>query len=74
MRGLAIAGTAAMFLVGGGILSHGIPGLEAWFHHLAEGGGRFLEALGPMFMNALVGVIAGAIAVGIVQLVRKVRA
>ena len=30
MKGLSIAGTAAMFLVGGGILVHGIPGLHDW--------------------------------------------
>ena len=32
MKGLSIAGTAAMFLVGGGILTHGLP----WLHHAIE--------------------------------------
>src|SRR3546814_13380332 len=33
MKALSIAGTAAMFLVGGGILLHGIPGAE---HYIGE--------------------------------------
>ena len=32
MKFLSVAGTAAMFLVGGGILAHGIPPL----HHASE--------------------------------------
>ena len=40
MKGLSIAGTAAMFLVGGGILAHGIPGVEPFVHGLeAKAGG-----------------------------------
>src|SRR3546814_15153923 len=34
MKGLSIVGTIAMFLVGGGLLAHGLPGLEAWLHNL----------------------------------------
>jgi uncharacterized protein len=30
MKLLSVAGTAAMFLVGGGILTHGIPWIEHW--------------------------------------------
>ena len=63
-----------MFLVGGGILVHGIPPL----HHLAEGlaaGGGFVAALGPALVGALVGVVAGGLTVAVVKagarLVRK---
>src|SRR6187200_3039979 len=37
LKGLSVAGTAAMFLVGGGILVHGIPPLHHAFEQLAEG-------------------------------------
>lgn len=33
MKALSVAGTLAMFLVGGGILTHGVPGLHEWLHH-----------------------------------------
>jgi predicted DNA repair protein MutK len=65
MKTLSVVGTAAMFLVGGGILSHGIPPL----HHLAEGLGQAVAAvpgvgailafLAPLILNALVGILAG---------------
>ncbi|TDM04992.1 MAG: DUF808 domain-containing protein [Ideonella sp. MAG2] len=65
MKALAVAGTAAMFLVGGGILIHGIPAL----HHLIEplGGVVGLAAEG------LVGVVAGGLVLAAVTLVQKVR-
>ena len=62
MKGLSVAGTAAMFLVGGGILVHGIPPL----HHLAEGiaaRGGLAGSLGPTLVGALAGVVAGGLAV-----------
>ena len=37
MKGLSVAGTAAMFLVGGGIFVHGIPPLHHTFERLADG-------------------------------------
>ena len=74
MRVLSIAGTAAMFLVGGGILVHGIPPL----HHLAEGlaaRSGLVAALGPALVGALAGVVAGGLAVAVAKvgarLVRK---
>jgi predicted DNA repair protein MutK len=72
MRFLSVAGTAAMFLVGGGILTHGIPPL----HHLTERlehGTGLVAALGPMLLDALVGLAAGAIIVGVVTLVQRLR-
>jgi len=72
MKGLSIAGTAAMFLVGGGILAHGIPGLEPWFDALVEGFGTLPEVLLPMLFNAAIGIAAGAIVLGVVTVVRRV--
>jgi uncharacterized protein len=58
MKGLSVAGTVAMFLVGGGIVVHGIAPL----HHAIEG----LGALASL-ANAGVGVVAGAIVLGVVE-------
>ncbi|MEZ0470793.1 DUF808 domain-containing protein [Luteimonas salinilitoris] len=71
MRGLSIAGTAAMFLVGGGILVHNIPVV----HHAIEGllphgfAGTLIAALA----NAAVGVVAGALVLGAVTLFQRLR-
>ncbi len=67
MRLLSVAGTVAMFLVGGGILVHGIPPL----HHLAEGlaaRGGLVAGLGPAFVGGLTGVVAGGLAVAVFTL------
>jgi predicted DNA repair protein MutK len=67
MKTLSIVGTAAMFLVGGGILVHGLPPLHELIHgfvHEAEGlpaVGAILAGVTPALMNALTGVLAGAI-------------
>jgi predicted DNA repair protein MutK len=71
MKALSIAGTAAMFLVGGGILVHGVPALghavEAW----AVNAGSLLGSLGSMGVNAGVGIVAGAIVLAAVELGKK---
>ena len=67
MKGLSIAGTAAMFLVGGGILTHGIPGAHDVIHHVAEAAGRLsgvgavLEFVTPALLDAIAGIVAGAL-------------
>jgi predicted DNA repair protein MutK len=76
MKFLSVAGTAAMFLVGGGILSHGIPWIDHWVKGIAHRDGlsgleATLAALTPILTNLAVGVVAGAIAVVIVGLVRR---
>jgi uncharacterized protein len=74
MKGLSIAGTAAMFLVGGGILVHGVPVLHHGIEHsLANaanvpGLGGFLHALALALANAVVGIVAGAAVLGAVLL------
>ncbi|MEZ4473808.1 MAG: DUF808 domain-containing protein [bacterium] len=72
MKGLSIAGTIAMFLVGGGILTHAIPGFEAVVHGLAEGAGP-VGGLVPTLVNLLAGVVAGGVVVAIVAGVQKLR-
>ena len=72
MRFLSVAGTAAMFLVGGGILAHGIPRLHHWTEELDHASG-VVGALGPMLANALVGLVAGALIVAVVTAVKKMR-
>ncbi|QAT83011.1 Inner membrane protein YedI [Corallococcus coralloides] len=77
MKFLSVAGTAAMFLVGGGILVHGVSGL----HHAEEsftawagrvpGVGSVLGGLAPMLLNAAVGLGAGALLVVLFTLGQK---
>ena len=69
MKGLSVAGTAAMFLVGGGILVHGFPPLRHAVEGLAEGASYGFVAMG---INVVVGMIAGAIVLGVVTLVQKI--
>jgi hypothetical protein len=71
MRALSIAGTAAMFLVGGGILAHGIPAVHHWTEGLAHGAG-LVGTLGPVLANAAVGVVAGGVLVALATLARRV--
>ncbi len=78
MKFLSVAGTAAMFLVGGGILVHGIPTIEHWLEglkHAAEAwpaAGAILGGLTSMAVNAGVGIVAGILALGVVTGLRRV--
>jgi hypothetical protein len=68
MKALAVAGTVAMFMVGGGILLHGIPASHDLLHHASDavravaGIGGVLAALLPSLLGALSGVVAGGVA------------
>ena len=78
MKTLTIVGTIAMFLVGGGIISHGVPLL----HHFTEGSvdyaehiptvGSIVGALTPTLINLVIGLVAGLIVLAIVSLIKKV--
>lgn len=63
MQFLAFAGTVAMFLVGGGILSHGIELLHHWQLEVITIGKSLLngtgETLAPLIFDGLLGVVAG---------------
>jgi uncharacterized protein len=77
MKGLSIVGTAAMFLVGGGILVHGIPVLNGWIDNLAERFaalpviGRVLRVATSFLLDAAVGIVAGALILAVVGGVRR---
>ena len=72
MKFLSVAGTAAMFLVGGGILVHGIPALHHWVQDtMPTLGGLALPA--EMGINAGVGIAAGAVLVALWMGVQKLR-
>ncbi|WP_303748612.1 DUF808 domain-containing protein [Stenotrophomonas pigmentata] len=70
MRGLSIAGTAAMFLVGGGILVHAIPALHHFIVGLAPAN---LEWLANAVGSVVVGVIIGAVVLTVVTLFQRMR-
>jgi predicted DNA repair protein MutK len=70
MKTLSVAGTAAMFLVGGGILVHGVPALHHAVQGWAEGAGA-LGALLPSLANMGIGVVAGAVVLGAVSLFQR---
>lgn len=71
MKFLSIAGTAAMFLVGGGILTHGIPVIHHWIEAFSKGLGSPLSAIAPTLLDGVAGVIAGAIVLAVVSVVKK---
>jgi predicted DNA repair protein MutK len=77
MKGLSVAGTAAMFLVGGGILVHGISPLHHTFERLADGlaalpvAGDTLRMLTLVAFDAATGIVAGALVLGILTGVRR---
>ncbi|KAB2888574.1 MAG: DUF808 domain-containing protein [Desulfobulbaceae bacterium] len=72
MRFLSVAGTAAMFLVGGGILLHGIPVAAYWLEGLTHPLGGMAASLAAMLANALFGVAAGTLVVAAVEAVKRV--
>ncbi|MES2423961.1 MAG: DUF808 domain-containing protein [Pseudomonadota bacterium] len=71
MKALSVAGTAAMFLVGGGILTHGFPPLHHAIEALVQGMGGLGQTLVSSLLDALVGIVAGALVLGGVLLAKK---
>jgi predicted DNA repair protein MutK len=79
MKGLSVAGTAAMFLVGGGILTHGFGPL----HHAIEAATQWLAALpgvggvlavvAPLLLDGVTGIVAGALVLAGVLAFQRVR-
>jgi len=72
MKALSVAGTAAMFLVGGGILTHGVPVLHHAIEGLAAKAGA-LQWLVPTLLDAVVGIVAGGLVLAGVSLVQRIR-
>ena len=72
MKSLSVIGTAAMFMVGGGILTHGIPAAHHLIEQLAASAaglpalGAVLSVLTAPLLNGLAGVVAGALVLAVV--------
>jgi len=79
MKALSVAGTVAMFLVGGGILTHGVHAVDHWIAEFSAGAaavpgvGGVLGTLLPMLANAIVGVVVGGLVLLVVNLVKRLR-
>ncbi len=79
MRTLSVVGTAAMFIVGGSIIGHGAP----FLHHFTEQVIEFLQKLptigsalatiSPIIIDGIIGLIVGAICVGLFEMINKIR-
>jgi len=67
MKLLALLGTVAMFLVGGGILAHGLPFMHDLTHGL-EAAGALVAGLGNIVINILLGILSGAVVLGVVTI------
>ena len=72
MKSLSVIGTAAMFMVGGGILTHGIPAAHHLIEQLATSAaslpalGSVLSVLTAPLLNGLAGIVAGALVLAVV--------
>lgn len=79
MKTLSVLGTAAMFLVGGGIVTHGIPWLHHGIEHITEsvkhtgGAIAWLAPLVGPLLNGICGLIAGTLVLLVVLGIRKLR-
>ena len=73
MRFLTIAGTAAMFLVGGSIIVHNIPFLAHISHELDSQFAGIMKFLVVHGLDVLVGAIVGGIIVWVVNLINSLR-
>jgi hypothetical protein len=74
MRALSVAGTVAMFLVGGGIVVHGVPPLHHAVEALTAGLGGAAGLLVSTLADGLIGVAIGAVLVAAWMLVQRLRA
>jgi predicted DNA repair protein MutK len=77
MKMLSVIGTIAMFMVGGGIISHGVT----FLHHFIEKTthlstdilGNWVAFIMPSVLNCILGIIAGFVVVLIVSLITKIK-
>lgn len=74
MRLLSVAGTIAMFLVGGGILTHGIAPLHHWVAAVAASAGGVAGVLVPSLFDGVFGVVVGAAVLSGIKVVERLRA
>ncbi|HSX88883.1 MAG TPA: DUF808 domain-containing protein [Pseudomonas sp.] len=74
MKSLSVLGTAAMFMVGGGILTHGVAAAHHWIEQVTANvaaSSGLLAAFVPTLLNALAGILAGAVALLLVSLATR---
>ena len=72
MKLLSVVGTAAMFLVGGGIIVHGVPPLHHTIESLTSNVGGLMASVMPTIADGLVGIIAGAAVLAGVILAKRI--
>jgi predicted DNA repair protein MutK len=73
MKALSVLGTAAMFLVGGGILVHGVPTFGHAVQEWTGQAGALAASLGSLGVNLAVGVAVGAIVLAAVEGIKRLR-
>jgi len=72
MKALAVIGTAAMFMVGGGILSHGLGPVHHAIEELAAGAGM-LGGVVSLALDVVVGIVGGTLALLVINGIGKIR-
>lgn len=73
MKALSVVGTLAMFLVGGGIVTHGIAPLHHTIETFSAQYPAFWQVILPVLANLLVGLLVGAVALLAVNAVSRLR-
>lgn len=73
MKVLSVVGTLAMFLVGGGIVVHGIAPLHHAVESIAQGNSALIATLLPMLANLVLGFLIGAVVLSAVKVVARLR-
>jgi predicted DNA repair protein MutK len=72
MRVLSVAGTAAMFLVGGGIINHGLPVLEHASTSLIASMAQPWSTLTQMLWSGVLGAVVGMVLLALYSVVKRV--
>ncbi|ENU1228488.1 DUF808 domain-containing protein [Providencia rettgeri] len=79
MKTLSVVGTAAMFMVGGGILTHGISYISEWITEISFTAtltpiiGSTMQFILPTIINLFFGLVTGLILVAIISLFKKLK-
>ena len=73
MKVLSVVGTLAMFLVGGGIIAHGVPLIHHYIEHVSAGFSGIAASLISNLANLILGFIVGSIVLLVVNLAGKLR-
>ncbi|KAB8305610.1 DUF808 domain-containing protein [Rouxiella chamberiensis] len=71
MKTLSVVGTIAMFLVGGSIISHGLPFMHSLIEPLTHGHESWINTLITGATDLVVGLIVGAAVLALVMLGKK---